>query len=130
MWVLFGIMWMTTTAEMQPPSWTYRLEWEHDGQAVTHFELCLDTGCRTLDATRTQGARTWSAPLPILTEGFHTLLVYACNNATCVQGVPSVAVNVLPGPVVASPNTPPPPQTPTPGPPTQKAPPRRPPKKT
>jgi hypothetical protein len=127
MWVLFGIVWMTT-AEMQP-SWTYRLEWEHDGQSVTHFELCLDTGCRTLDATLRPGTRTWSAPLPILTEGFHTLAVYACNNATCVQGVPSVAVNVLPGPVVAAPNTPPP-QTPTPGPPTTKAPPRRPPRKT
>jgi hypothetical protein len=127
MWVLFGMMWLTT-AEMQSSSWAYRLEWEHDGQSVTHFELCFDSGCRTLDVTLTPGSRTWSAPLPILTEGFHTLAVFACNNLTCVQGSPSVAVNVLPGPVVATSNAPQAPQTPHPGPPTRKNPPRRPPK--
>jgi hypothetical protein len=112
---------------VQSSQWSYRLEWEHDGASTTHFELCVDNECRSIDAART-GSRTWSAAVPILTVGFHTLVVSACNNAVCTPGTPSISVNVTPGPVISPPNQPPPTPPPTPPAPGRKAPPRRPPK--
>lgn len=110
-------------AAMQSSPWAYRLEWEHDGSAMTHFELCVDNECRSLDAART-GVRSWAAPVPLLAEGFHTLIVNACNEGACTPGVPPIAVNVTPGPTINPPNQPPPPPQ-APG---RRAPPRRPPK--
>jgi hypothetical protein len=112
-------------AAMQAGQWSYRLAWDHDGVSMTHFELCVDAECRRIDATLT-GSGSWSAPLPVLPLGFHTLVVLACNNTTCTPGSPSVSVNVTPGPTIGLPNQPNQPTPPAPG---RKAPPRRPPKK-
>jgi hypothetical protein len=107
----------------QSSQWPYRLEWEHDGASITHFELCVDSECRPIDAART-GTRTWTAPVPILAVGFHTLVVSACNDTLCIAGAPAVSVNVTPGPTISQPNQPTPP---APG---RRAPPRHPPKKS
>lgn len=123
----------------QGQQWTYRLAWEHDGSSVSHYEVCSGNECRRLDASR-QGGNVWTAPLPLLPQGFYTLVVYACNSMGCTPGSPNLSVNVLPGPTIGEPGTPPPGtppppttgqpppvQQPRPGPPTQRYPPRRPP---
>lgn len=103
----------------------FRLEWEHSGASVSEFQLCVDGTCSTLDATRRGGSDTWSAPLPGLPQGFHTLIVAACNGTVCTPGAPALSVNVQPtGPDVVTP-----PPTPTPPAPGTKAPPRHPPRK-
>jgi hypothetical protein len=122
--VIVGLA-MLAGAAGQSSQWPYRLEWEHDGAAVTHFQLCVDSECRPVDASQRQGSRTWSVAVPILTQGLHTLIVYACNDTACTAGIPPVSVNVTPGPTIGTPGSP----APTP-PSTTKAPPRRPPKKT
>jgi hypothetical protein len=117
-------------AAMQSSQWSYRLEWEHDGAGITHFELCVDNACNRVEASRS-GQRTWWTRLPVLSEGFHVLVINACNNAMCTAGDPTVAVNVTPGPTIGQPVPPPTPPTPTPPPaPGGKAPPRHPPRKT
>jgi hypothetical protein len=127
MWAAIGIVLLAATAHAQAPSWPYRLEWEHDGASITHFDLCVGSSCQMLAATRAQGTNTWSAPLPVLAQGFHTLAVYACNSTTCAQGIPTLSLDVQPGAVVApTPGAPTSPTTPTP--PGRRAPPRRPPK--
>jgi hypothetical protein len=110
---------------VQSSQWAFRLEWEHDGASTTHFELCVDNECRSIDASRT-GTRTWSAPVPILAVGFHTLVVSACNGPACTPGAPAVSVNVTPGPTINQPNQP----APSPSAPGRRAPPRHPPKKS
>jgi hypothetical protein len=123
MWAAIGMVLLTATAHTQAPSWSYRLEWEHDGASITHFELCVDNSCQTLPANRAPGTNTWSAALPLLAQGFHTLVVYGCNSTACTPGIPPLSVDVQPGPVISQ--TPGPPSTPPPG---RRAPPRRPPK--
>src|SRR4029453_17021829 len=95
--VIVGIV-LLAGAAAQTSQWPYRLEWEHDGALVPHFELCIDNECKPVDASPRQGSRTWSVAVPLLPQGFHTLVIYACNNAACTAGVPSVSVNVTPGP--------------------------------
>jgi hypothetical protein len=128
MWVLFTAV-VLAMAAIQTAPWPFRLEWEHDGLAVSQFQLCVDGGdCSALAATRV-ASDTWSAPLPLLSQGFHTLTVNACNGSLCTPGTPTLSVNVRPsGPdVVGSPPSAPP-ATPSPQAPGNRAPPRHPPK--
>ena len=114
-------------AALQSNPWPYRVEWEHNGALTSNYQLCSETGdCRALDAQRI-GGQTWSAPLPVLPQGFHTLVLFACNETACSAGTPTVSMNVTPGTTTNSPapTTQPPVTTPPGG----RAPPRRPPKK-
>ncbi len=127
---MLGVL-LLTGAAMQSAPWPYRLEWEHDGAQLTHFELCVDNECNRIDAARTQGASTWTAAVPVLSQGLHTLVVYACFNGACTAGTPPISINVTPGPSINQPNQPGPANPPSPPvtpPPGRKAPPRRPPK--
>jgi hypothetical protein len=122
------VMALVTATMMLQASWSYRVEWEHDGNNVTHFQLCVDNDCQSVSATRGSGTQTWSAPVPVLSVGMHTLSISACNSRSCTAGSPAISVNVTPGPIISNPPTTPPPTPPPTNPPSRRAPPRRPPK--
>jgi ABC-type phosphate transport system substrate-binding protein len=119
----------------QTSEWTHRLQWEHDGQNVSRFDVCINGSCQGLEASRVAGSDTWSAPLPRLPQGLNTVVVYACNETRCAEGWPTLSVNVQSsgsvspgsGGTTAPPPAPPSSTVPAPG---RKAPPRHPPKST
>jgi hypothetical protein len=111
----------------QAEPWPFRIEWVHSGAGVTEFQLCRAGECSVLAAQRS-GVELWSAPLPLLPEGLHTLTVFACNAGGCTAGNPAMVVEVRANrpTTVSDPGnaTNPPPQSPGP----TKAPPRHPPR--
>lgn len=107
LFVLIGVLLPGTAARTQS-AWPFALQWEHDGTLMSHFQLCVDGACAPLEAKRV-GGETWSAPLPLLTEGEHRLVVQACSGTACADGRPELFVRaqgVSTGPA-QSPVTPP-----------------------
>ena len=76
-------------------TWPFHLEWEHSGPRETFFQLCVDGTCSPLGAFRRTG-NTWRAPLPLLPQGEHRLVVQACVERACLQGTPDLVVRVTP----------------------------------
>ena len=83
-------------------TWPFHLEWEHTGPGGALFQLCVDGTCAPLAAVR-RGGDTWRAPLSLLPQGEHRLVVQACGTRECLEGTPDLVVRVLP----ASPRRPP-----------------------
>lgn len=71
-----------------------RVYWTHDGQNVTRFEIVIDAGTPTDVGLPTPVRRQYSAPLPTLTAGTHSLVVRACNANTCTASVPITVVKL------------------------------------
>ena len=83
----------------QPVAGTERLAWNHDGINVSRFELAVDGGA-PVPVTVTMAGADYTAPLPAMTPGTHTLSVRACNVAGCSAPLSiSVRVVVIPSPV-------------------------------
>ena len=91
-----------TPGQSNATGWNFSLEWEYSGPVGTAFELCVDGRCSPLAAFRRSGT-TWRAPLPLLPEGEHRLVVQACVGTDCKPGSPDLVVRILP----PSPNRPP-----------------------
>ena len=84
-------------------SWPFVVQWEHDGERVAFYRLCVGGQCRQLDAQR-DGGTLWRAPLPLLPGGDHRLVLQACNDGgACADGTPDLMVRV----VAPSPRRPP-----------------------
>lgn len=72
---------------------TERLGWTHDGVNVARFEATVDAAA-PVTLTVTQAGTDYTAPLPAMTPGTHTIAVRACNVAGC--GAPmTVTVRVV-----------------------------------
>jgi hypothetical protein len=94
---------LSTVASAQTPvAGTERLAWSHDGVNVSRFELSVDAGPQTALVV-TQTGLDYTAPLPALTPGTHTLSLTACNVAGCsaplaiqvrVVVIPAVVTNL------------------------------------
>ena len=83
----------------QPVAGTERLAWNHDGINVTRFELAVDAGAPSVLVV-TQTGTEYTAPLPAMTPGTHTLTLAACNVAGCSLPLAiTVRVVVIPSPV-------------------------------
>jgi len=88
-----------SASAQQPVAGTERLAWSHDGVNVSRFELAVDASAPTVLVV-TQTGTEYTAPLPALTPGTHTLAVRACNVAGCSAPLSiSVRVVVIPSAV-------------------------------
>ena len=76
-------------------TWPFHLEWEYSGGGNPVFQLCVDGTCSTLPAFR-RGGNTWRAPLPLLPQGEHRLVVQACSGGECQEGSPDLVVRIVP----------------------------------
>jgi hypothetical protein len=84
-----------TPRPSDPAGWGFSLEWEYTGPQGTAFELCVDGTCSALAAYLRAGT-TWRAPLPLLPQGEHRLVVRACIGTDCKPGTPDLVVRILP----------------------------------
>lgn len=91
--LMFGAPGTTVPVEAQG-SWPFRIQWEHDGDGVAFYQLCVDGQCTYLDALRGAGTR-WRAPLPILPRGEHRVVLEACGYGGCIPGSPDLMVRVV-----------------------------------
>jgi hypothetical protein len=98
------VLLLASQGHAQAPAWGFQLEWEYTGPANTEFQLCTDGTCAPLGA-QLRGGTTWRAPLPLLPQGEHHLVVQACVLSDCKPGTPDLFVRVLPPPF--SPRRPP-----------------------
>jgi len=97
--VVLLLLLSTVASAQQPVAGTERLAWNHDGINVTRFELAVDGGAPA-PVTVTMAGVDYTAPLPALTPGTHTLTLAACNIAGCSAPLSiSVRVVVIPSPV-------------------------------
>lgn len=77
----------------QPIAGTERLAWTHDGINVSRFEATVDAAA-PVTLTVTQAGTDYTAPLPAMTPGTHTIAVRACNVAGCSAPL-TIAVRVV-----------------------------------
>ena len=75
-------------------SWTFQLRWDHDGEGVDYYQVCVSGQCASLDAVRGEGPQ-WRAPLPVLPKGEHRVVLKACGNGACTAGAPELMVRVV-----------------------------------
>jgi hypothetical protein len=84
-------------AQAAQAAWPYHIAWTQTvepGQSMS-FRLCVNGTCAPVSSFRV-GASGWRAPLPLLPEGEHRLVVEACNDSGCVAGVPELVVRISP----------------------------------
>jgi hypothetical protein len=74
--------------------WPFQIQWDHDGDGVVFYQVCVGGQCTYLDALRGEGTR-WRAPLPVLPRGEHRLVLEACGYGGCIAGTPDLMVRVL-----------------------------------
>jgi hypothetical protein len=74
--------------------WPFHIEWNHDGIGVSYYRLCVNGQCAVVQATRRGPA--WRAPLPLLPQGEHRIVVEACNRDACLTGTPDLMIRVVP----------------------------------
>jgi hypothetical protein len=75
-------------------NWPFLIQWDHDGDGVAFYQLCVSGQCLYLDALRGEGTR-WRAPLPVLPRGEHRVVLEACGYGGCIAGTPDLMVRVL-----------------------------------
>lgn len=77
--LLVGLGWLALAhpQAQTPPA----LVWEHDGIGVDYFDYVLDGAAGVSLGLPTPTGTTYSAALPTLTNGQHTLTVRACTDA-------------------------------------------------
>jgi hypothetical protein len=87
---------VSTLGLAQPPA--PRVQWDHDGIDVTRFEIVIDTVNITDVGLPTPVGTTYTAALPALTDGVHTLVVQACNASACTSSAALTVVKMEPSP--------------------------------
>jgi hypothetical protein len=91
--LMFGAPGATLPGQAQG-NWPFVIQWEHDGDGVVFYQVCVGGQCTYLDALRGEGTR-WRAPLPVLPRGEHRLVLEACGYGGCIAGTPDLMVRVL-----------------------------------
>jgi hypothetical protein len=92
--LMFGAPGATLPGQAQG-HWPFVIQWEHDGDGVAYYQVCISGQCTYLDALRGEGTR-WRAPLPILPRGEHRVVLQACGyGGGCIAGTPDLMVRVL-----------------------------------
>ncbi len=85
--LVVGLAGLAALGMASAPQTAPQLEWQHDGVNVTSFECAIDGGTAASLGLPTPKGTTYSAALSgcgTLAAGQHTLVLYACNGATCV----------------------------------------------
>lgn len=87
------VVWLAAIVSAQAQT-TPVLSWSHDGAHVTEFQVIVDGGTAQSLGLPTPVGTTYTASLPTMTAGVHTLAVRACNGSYCSSTV-TITVVVL-----------------------------------
>lgn len=90
--VVAVVLWPVAPAAQSAPS----VYWTHDGESVSYFEIVVDGVTPGSNVgLPTPSGTSYSAALPTLTTGVHTIAVRACNAAAqCAISTAMVVVKL------------------------------------